>query len=65
MEADYRTALLCNAYSTNQDYFSRPMAALVETILGTIHNVQTLWSHLLIFLVNFKVAILSGHHHCQ
>ncbi|KAI5734599.1 hypothetical protein M8J77_008576 [Diaphorina citri] len=34
MEADYRTALLCNAYSTNQDYFSRPMAALVETILG-------------------------------
>ncbi|CAG2056360.1 unnamed protein product [Timema podura] len=35
MGADYRIALLCNAYSTNQDYFSRPMAALVETILGT------------------------------
>ncbi|KAJ4431363.1 Mediator of RNA polymerase II transcription subunit 23 [Periplaneta americana] len=35
MGSDYRIALLCNAYSTNQEYFSRPMAALVETILGT------------------------------
>lgn len=34
MGADYRIALLCNAYSTNQEYFTRPMAALVETILG-------------------------------
>lgn len=32
MGGDYRIALLCNAYSTNQDYFSKPMAALVETI---------------------------------
>lgn len=32
MSGDYRIALLCNAYSTNQDYFSKPMAALVETI---------------------------------
>lgn len=32
--SDYRIVLLCNAYSTNQDNFSRPMAALVETILG-------------------------------
>ncbi|XP_046734323.1 mediator of RNA polymerase II transcription subunit 23 [Diprion similis] len=35
MGSDYRIALLCNAYSTNQEYFSRPMAALVDTILGT------------------------------
>ncbi|XP_063241500.1 mediator of RNA polymerase II transcription subunit 23 [Bacillus rossius redtenbacheri] len=35
MGADYRIALLCNAYSTNQEFFSRPMAALVDTILGT------------------------------
>lgn len=35
MGTDYRIALLCNAYSTNQDYFSRPMAALVDTILGS------------------------------
>ncbi|XP_071446035.1 mediator of RNA polymerase II transcription subunit 23 isoform X2 [Hetaerina americana] len=35
MGSDYRIALLCNAYSTNQEYFTRPMAALVETILGT------------------------------
>ncbi|XP_059618578.1 mediator of RNA polymerase II transcription subunit 23 [Phlebotomus argentipes] len=34
MGSDFRIALLCNAYSTNQDYFSRPMAALVDTILG-------------------------------
>ncbi|XP_017776006.1 PREDICTED: mediator of RNA polymerase II transcription subunit 23 [Nicrophorus vespilloides] len=35
MGQDYRIALLCNAYSTNQDYFSKPMAALVETIQGS------------------------------
>nr|CAI5826621.1 unnamed protein product [Callosobruchus analis] len=35
MGNDYRIALLCNAYSTNQDYFSKPMAALVETIQGS------------------------------
>jgi mediator of RNA polymerase II transcription subunit 23 len=35
MGSDYRIALLCNAYSTNQEYFTRPMAALVDTILGT------------------------------
>lgn len=35
MGNDYRIALLCNAYSTTQDYFSKPMAALVDTILGT------------------------------
>lgn len=34
MGSDFRIALLCNAYSTNQEYFSRPMAALVDTILG-------------------------------
>ncbi|KAL1116974.1 hypothetical protein AAG570_004302 [Ranatra chinensis] len=35
MGSDYRIALLCNAFSTNQDYFPRPMTALVESILGT------------------------------
>ncbi|XP_063699049.1 mediator of RNA polymerase II transcription subunit 23 [Culicoides brevitarsis] len=29
---NYTIPLLCNAYSTNQDYFSRPMAGLVDTI---------------------------------
>lgn len=33
---DYTIALLCNAYSTNQDYFSRPMQALIDTILGNL-----------------------------
>ncbi|CAH0390346.1 unnamed protein product [Bemisia tabaci] len=32
MGSDYRIALLCNAYSTNSDYFSRPMTALVDSI---------------------------------
>ncbi|KAH0954985.1 hypothetical protein HN011_002731 [Eciton burchellii] len=40
MGSDYRIALLCNAYSTNQEYFSRPMAALVDTILGTQKSQQ-------------------------
>ncbi|XP_074643703.1 mediator of RNA polymerase II transcription subunit 23-like [Tubulanus polymorphus] len=31
---DYRIALLCNAYSTNSDYFALPMGVLVETIYG-------------------------------
>lgn len=35
MGNDYRIALLCNAFSTNQEYFSKPMAALVETIQGS------------------------------
>ncbi|XP_018325242.1 mediator of RNA polymerase II transcription subunit 23 [Agrilus planipennis] len=35
MVNDYRIALLCNAYSTNQDYFSKPMAALIDTIEGS------------------------------
>lgn len=30
---DYIVTLLCNAYSTNQEYFSRPMSALIDTIL--------------------------------
>lgn len=38
MGSDYRIALLCNAYSTNQEYFTRPMAALVDTILGKKRN---------------------------
>uniref|UniRef100_A0A1B6D9V1 Mediator of RNA polymerase II transcription subunit 23 n=1 Tax=Clastoptera arizonana TaxID=38151 RepID=A0A1B6D9V1_9HEMI len=32
LNSDYRIAVLCNAYSTNSEYFTRPMAALVETI---------------------------------
>lgn len=35
MGSDYRIALLCNAYSTNTEYFNRPMQALVDTILGS------------------------------
>ncbi|CAG7726172.1 unnamed protein product, partial [Allacma fusca] len=31
-------AFLCNAFSTNQEHFSRPMAALVEAIHGTSVN---------------------------
>lgn len=30
---DYMVMLLCNAYSTNQEHFSRPMGALIDTIL--------------------------------
>nr|XP_022905695.1 mediator of RNA polymerase II transcription subunit 23 isoform X1 [Onthophagus taurus] len=35
MGPDYRIILLCNAYSTNQDVFSKPMAALVESVQGS------------------------------
>lgn len=37
---DYIVALLCNAYSTNQEYFSRPMGAIIDTILGTNKTTQ-------------------------
>lgn len=32
--SDYKIALLCNAYSTNSDYFVPPMTVFVETIYG-------------------------------
>lgn len=35
MGTDFTIVLLCNAYSTNPDYFARPMAALFETINKT------------------------------
>ncbi|XP_055939318.1 mediator of RNA polymerase II transcription subunit 23-like isoform X2 [Argiope bruennichi] len=35
LNTDYRIPLLCNAYSTNQDCFTRPMAILVEAVQGT------------------------------
>lgn len=38
--SDYRIALSCNAYSTYQEFFSRPMAALIDTVLGTQKNQQ-------------------------
>lgn len=34
MGSDYRIALLCNAYSTNQEFYARPMAIIIETLLG-------------------------------
>ncbi|XP_058065826.1 mediator of RNA polymerase II transcription subunit 23-like [Anopheles bellator] len=40
MGSEYRFALLCNAYSTQTDYFSRPMQALIDTILGNSKNPQ-------------------------
>lgn len=32
MGSDFTVVLLCNAYSTNPDFFTRPMSALFETI---------------------------------
>ncbi|GFU50841.1 mediator of RNA polymerase II transcription subunit 23 [Trichonephila clavipes] len=32
LNTDYRIPLLCNAYSTNQECFTRPMAILVEAV---------------------------------
>ena len=34
LTSDYWTSLLCNAYSTNQEFFPRPMGVLVEAIKG-------------------------------
>ncbi|VVD00952.1 unnamed protein product [Leptidea sinapis] len=31
---DYRIALLCNAYSTNQEYYARPMGIIIESLFG-------------------------------
>ncbi|XP_012943009.1 mediator of RNA polymerase II transcription subunit 23 [Aplysia californica] len=38
----YRIALMCNAYSTDTDNFSRPMSFLVETIYGNNKNTTLL-----------------------
>lgn len=35
MGSDFTIVLLCNAYSTNPEFFTRPMAALFETINKT------------------------------
>ncbi|XP_039763756.1 mediator of RNA polymerase II transcription subunit 23 [Pararge aegeria] len=35
MGSDYRIALLCNAYSTNQEYYSRPMGIIIESLFGS------------------------------
>ncbi|XP_054154034.1 mediator of RNA polymerase II transcription subunit 23-like [Oppia nitens] len=32
--SDYRVALLCNAYSTNQELFARPLSVLVDGVQG-------------------------------
>ncbi|KAL7298235.1 mediator of RNA polymerase II transcription subunit 23 [Trichogramma pretiosum] len=40
MGTDYKIPLLCNAYSTSLELFNRPMAVLVELILGTQKNQQ-------------------------
>ncbi len=40
MGTDYKIALLCNAYSTNNEYLSRPMAALVDAVLGSQRGTQ-------------------------
>ena len=40
MGTDYKIALLCNAYSTNNEYVTRPMTALVDAVLGLQRGVQ-------------------------
>lgn len=40
MGTDYKIALLCNAYSTNNEFLSRPMAALVDAVLGSQKGTQ-------------------------
>lgn len=39
---DYRISLLCNAYSTNQEYFARPMGVLVEAVQGNQKSQTTI-----------------------
>uniref|UniRef100_A0A1A9X3H6 Mediator of RNA polymerase II transcription subunit 23 n=1 Tax=Glossina brevipalpis TaxID=37001 RepID=A0A1A9X3H6_9MUSC len=35
---DFRIILICNAYSTNQEYFSRPLNVLVEALSGNVKS---------------------------
>ncbi|CAG0897084.1 unnamed protein product [Cyprideis torosa] len=37
---NFNITLLCNAYSTNQEYFPRPMGALVERLVPTMDSVH-------------------------
>ena len=36
--SDYKLSLLCNAYSTNQECFTRPMSFIVEAVQGNQRN---------------------------
>lgn len=59
MGSDYRVALLCNAYSTNQEYFSKPMAALVQNVLGkNVGIISHFYPYQILFL--FKLIVILG-----
>lgn len=34
LSSDFRIVLVCNAYSTNQEYFARPMSILIDALNG-------------------------------
>jgi mediator of RNA polymerase II transcription subunit 23 len=57
---DYVVTLLCNAYSTNQEYFSRPMGALIDTILGNNNKPQTQASQQAVSSVPLSMVILDS-----
>ncbi|XP_046366598.1 mediator of RNA polymerase II transcription subunit 23-like isoform X3 [Haliotis rufescens] len=40
--SDYKIALLCNAYSTNTEFFSLPMGKLLESVYGNNKNTTLL-----------------------
>lgn len=46
--SDYWTSLLCNAYSTNVECFSRPMGVLVEAIQGELMAVEIWYNNYLL-----------------
>jgi mediator of RNA polymerase II transcription subunit 23 len=56
---DYIVTLLCNAYSTNQEYFSRPMSALIDTIL-TNNKPQTQAAQQALTTVPLSMVILDS-----
>lgn len=42
MGSDFIIVLMCNAYSTHPEYFTRPMAALVETINKNVQSTNSI-----------------------
>lgn len=58
---DYRVAILCNAHSTNQDFFARPMGVLVDSVQGNRGTVQPLSMDLLDSLtVHTKMSLIHS-----
>lgn len=66
---DFRLVLVCNAYSTNQEFFARPMNILVEALNGNAKSstgapVQSIPYSMVVLdslTVHSKMSLIHGY----